>query len=332
MCSNQNISPTADHRHPRLAEAAVRSINAIEHAASVDSLSVSELSNQVIEALHGTDSGEHVNVVLGALPRSAVDGWNLEVSPDLPTSVKSLLASDYSHEYLEPLCAAIVRLEACHHVSLVKKFVSQFVSKSDPESLNRTPPELYAYGYVGLSNALRGYDPASSNTLSTFAAIRIVGAVRDGIRAESPVPKRLTTFVRAVESAEEKLTLALSRVPTREELSAELGEQARYLHLYPRLRRQASLDELEFFNPPSTEDVNHQVEVMNMSADLHAGLVTLDPLERNSFTLLYGSGLTERAAAKELGITQRELKGAASSAIAKLRDMPSISQWESLVA
>lgn len=329
MCSQKIISPTADHRHPRLAEVALRAVGAIEVASQNCSLTESELAQAVIDALHGQDHGDHADVILGALPGASLAGWNRDPVVSSDTSLKALLQSDWCcKDYLEALCVAIVRLEACHHVSLVRKFVFRFVHKSDPDILNRSSEELYAYGYIGLSNALRGYDPSSNNTISTFAALRIDGAIRDGIRAESPVPKRLTTFVRAVESAEEKLTLALSRIPTKSELCAELGDQARYLHLYPRLRLQASIDELESFNPQSPEDVSHSVEIMSLREDLQEGLALLTEFERDSLLLVHCDGLTVRAAARELGATQREVRKAADCAISKLRTMPTIEQWK----
>lgn len=330
---------TIDHRHPELATIALRIVGTATAAADSSQLPVRRTVDAATQALFSRESGEHREVSVAAI--SALSGIPMEdlfVAYDAPTdskaprTLKKLLASVEEPAYdLENLADAIVRFEACHHVNLVKKFVSQFVSRQDPDILNRSADDLFTYGYVGLSNALRSYDP-STNTISTFSNFRIVGAVRDGIRSESPVPKRLTTFVRAVESAEESLTKALSRVPTHAEVEEALGDQSRYLHLYPRLARQASLDEITSYNPVSGDNVEDMVAYGAASNDIQAEIFSLDEVERIAVQLIHADGLTARMAARESGIAQSQLTRAAASGLAKLRQSPRLQRWQDLVA
>lgn len=328
---------TTDHRHPDLVLTASKLVHTAETAAERSQLESDQLIATACDALQNNDTGEHRTHILRAIRReSGVDYSELASAYDSHntpkwnnSTLKTLLQDNPSFDYL---VGSVVRFEACHHVNLVKKFVSKYVSSQDPNILNRSAEELFFYGYIGLSNALKGYNPVSGNTISTFAAYRINGAVRDGVRSESPVPKRLTTFVRAVESAEEKLTIALSRVPTREEIKEELGEQAKYLHLYPRLCRQASLDEMEGYNPSVEQDAAEVVESSIISEDLHDAMSELTETEKVAVRLIHGEGLAERKAAKDSGIPQGELARAAVSGAEKLKQQPKLQAWRNQLA
>lgn len=270
---------TIDHRHPELASIALKIVGTATAASAKGDLPRRRTVDAATQAMYSRESGEHREVSVTAIAELAdIPAENLfpiydqPVTEKSPRTLKKFLSAVENPEYdIYNLVDAIVRFEACHHVNLVKKFVSQYVSqyvsRQDPDILNRSADELFTYGYVGLSDALRSYDP-TNNTISTFSNFRIVGAVRDGIRSESPVPKRLTTFVRAVESAEESLTKSLSRVPTHAEVEQALGDQSRYLHLYPRLARQASLDEITSYNPVSEDNVEEFVTNGEVGADI----------------------------------------------------------------
>lgn len=337
--STEEIAPTVDHRRPQLVSIAVRTVAAAGHAASSSGRSLSDVVSLAAAELFAREHGEHRETVLGAISRGTGVAFkdlaaiydSHEPAKDVRT-LKQLAEVNEDPSYdLAELTDAVVRFEACHHVNLVKKFVTQFVSRQDPGTLNRSAEELFSYGYIGLSNALRGYDPTSC-TLSTFANFRVVGAVRDGVRSESPVPKRLTTFVRAVETAEEKLTRALSRVPTESEVREALGDQAKYMHLYPRLRRQASIEELVGYNPVSDDDVARAVEQSEAGAAVQEELAELTEVERQAVQLIHGEGLSARKASKECGIPAGELGRAADAALVKLRQSPRLQQWATRIA
>lgn len=338
MTREENI-PTVDHRHPDLVSIVLKIVGTAERAAQQSGVPVDRAVDAAVGALFAHDLGEHRDVAVRAISahtdlpaEDLFESYDHTPVSESPATLKKLQeALPVTHFNLDHLVDAVVRSEACHHVNLVKKFVTQYVSKQDPNTLNRSAEELFAYGYIGLSNALRGYDP-STNTISTFANFRVTGAVRDGVRSESPVPKRLTTFVRSVESTEETLTKALSRVPTADEVREALGDQARYLHLYPRLCRQASLDELVSYNPISEQDVAESVELEQAGCDLREELGELSEVERVAVQVIHGEGLSSRMAAKETGYTQGELNRAAETALMKLRQSPKLQQWSSLVA
>lgn len=326
--TNLETHPKIDHRHPALVDITLSIVGTAVHAAKRSQRTVPELVRVAARSLRATDLGEHREVAVGGIAHAAgltvvelLSAYDSHVpADDQPRTVKQLeeeLCTSVDYD-LEELVAAVVRFEACHHVLLVKKFVTQYVSRQDPQILNRKAEELFAYGYTGLSNALRGYDP-SKHTLSTYAHFRINGAVRDGVRAESPVPKRLTTFVRAVESVEEDLTRELSRPPTRQEVTGALGDQARYLHLYPRLRRQVSMEDLVGYSPVADDDVEETVSLLEVRGALQEEMSDLTPLEQTAVQLIYADGLSSRAAAKETGHAPSELDRAAKKAMAKLR-------------
>jgi RNA polymerase sigma factor for flagellar operon FliA len=61
--------------------------------------------------------------------------------------------------------------------------------------------DLKSLGRQGLLEASRRYDPARGVSFRTFANFRVRGAMLDGIRAMSHLPRRLTERLRALESA-----------------------------------------------------------------------------------------------------------------------------------
>ena len=332
-------SSTIDHRHPELASIALKIVGTATAASAQCDLPLRRTVDAATQAMFSHEDGEHREVSVAAIAEASgvhetalLAVYDQPVAEKAPRTLKKFLASEESPAYdIENLIDAIVRFEACHHVNLVKKFVSQFVSRQDPDILNRSADELFTYGYVGLSNALRSYDP-TTNTISTFSNFRIVGAVRDGIRSESPVPKRLTTFVRAVESVEESLTKSLARIPTHAEVEEALGDQSRYLHLYPRLARQASLDEITSYNPVSEDNVEDLVTYGAVGADIQEEVANLDEVERVAVQLIHADGLSARMASNESGIAQSQLTRAAESGLAKLRQAPRLQRWQDLVA
>ena len=135
---------------------------------------------------------------------------------------------------------AIIVFETHQHVNLIWHQANK-LERTFPD---RSAADLLAFGWLGLRTALRLYDPELGYAFSTYACTRITGSIRDGVRSESPVPKRLGTFGRKVQAAEAELTQALGRVPTLEEVSTFLGTEKEKLALLPRIAPEGSVDEI----------------------------------------------------------------------------------------
>ena len=133
------------------------------------------------------------------------------------------------------LYESLCKFEAGRHIKLIFHQATRLASSYQ----DYTPEELFSWGYKGLLTAIRAYDPTKW-AFSTYACTRIVGTMQDGIRQESPVPKRLNTYMRNANLVSSELTQKLSRTPSSSELSSALAAE----RLQRELRRAPSVSEL----------------------------------------------------------------------------------------
>ena len=87
----------------------------------------------------------------------------------------------------------------------------------------QTVEELCSCGQFGLINAVERFDPSGGFQFSTYATIRIQGAIIDELRRDDILPKRMRARVRTYQVARESLESDLHRTPTLRELSSYLG-------------------------------------------------------------------------------------------------------------
>jgi RNA polymerase sigma factor (sigma-70 family) len=135
---------------------------------------------------------------------------------------------------------AVIVFETHQHVNLIWHQANK-LERTFPD---RSAADLLAFGWLGLRTALRLYDPDLGYAFSTYACTRITGSIRDGVRSESPIPKRLGTFGRKVQAAEAELTQTLGRAPTLDEVSSFLGTEKVKLALLPRIAPEGSVEEI----------------------------------------------------------------------------------------
>lgn len=219
----------------------------------------------------------------------------------------------------------VISRESVRHEGLIHKECNRLV-RALPE---RDPDELTGYGWAGLRTALRNFDPELGYAFSTYACPKINGAIRDGVRAESPIPKRLTTFRRKVTAAEEKLTHELARQPTYAEIAAYVSS-TESLHLLPRLAPQASLEELsvgmdvEYTREPAclvdVADPQAEALVALRDAALHAALDALDPDDAQAVRVLVLDEVPIGVAATQLGVEARQLRQRKARGLKSLED------------
>jgi RNA polymerase sigma factor FliA len=135
---------------------------------------------------------------------------------------------------------ALITLEGRKHVNLIWHQANK-LQRSFPD---RESSELLTWGWLGLRTALRNYNPALGFAFSTYAVTRIVGAIRDGVRAENPVPKRLGTLARKVAVVEADLARSLGRAATMHEVGVALNLESAQLAAVRRTKTPASIEEI----------------------------------------------------------------------------------------
>ena len=82
--------------------------------------------------------------------------------------------------------------------------------------------EICSSGQLGLINAVERFSPAEGFQFSTYATIRIQGAIIDEMRKDDILPKRMRARVRTYQVAKESLEADLHRTPTLRELAEHL--------------------------------------------------------------------------------------------------------------
>ncbi len=82
--------------------------------------------------------------------------------------------------------------------------------------------EICSSGQLGLINAVERFSPAGGFQFSTYATIRIQGAIIDEMRKDDILPKRMRARVRTYQVAKESLEADLHRTPTLRELAEHL--------------------------------------------------------------------------------------------------------------
>lgn len=82
--------------------------------------------------------------------------------------------------------------------------------------------DLVSYGIFGLIDAIDKFDYGKGIKFETYASLRIRGSILDQIRKMDWIPRSLRQKQRRLETAMSELENRLGRVPTDEELAAEL--------------------------------------------------------------------------------------------------------------
>jgi RNA polymerase sigma factor for flagellar operon FliA len=100
-----------------------------------------------------------------------------------------------------------------HVVSDVVGRVPRFVDRDD----------LHAAGLLGLAQAARAFDPDRGVPFTTYARLRIRGAVLDELRGRDAVSRGTRRVATRVASASTELEAALGRKPTAAEIADALG-------------------------------------------------------------------------------------------------------------
>jgi RNA polymerase sigma factor FliA len=83
--------------------------------------------------------------------------------------------------------------------------------------------DLVSNGTIGLISAIDNFDPSQKVKLKTYAEYRIRGAILDGLRGMDWAPRGRRKLSRRIESAITASEQRLGRVPSEEEIAAELG-------------------------------------------------------------------------------------------------------------
>ncbi|MBK8223874.1 MAG: sigma-70 family RNA polymerase sigma factor [Candidatus Obscuribacter sp.] len=227
--------------------------------------------------------------------------------------------------------SAIVR----EHMTLVRQIARKY-SQYAPDSFE----DLVQVGSIGLLKAIKYYDPgrARSASFRTLATCYIRGEIRHYLRDHCSivqVPRRLTEMNSQLSQLEEKLTRALDRTPTVQELAAASGfsvqdvleaQQSWEVRVhYESLDGNSEEDEREDRRALSevVPDRRYQ-ELFAASEDrelISQALKRLGERTRQIVEFVFFYDLSQKETAYVLGLSEMGVSRAVHSALKKLREI-----------
>ena len=204
------------------------------------------------------------------------------------------------------------------HLPLVKRIANHLAVKLPPQI---EIDDLVQVGLIGLLKAKEDYQPDSGATFSTYATIRIRGAMMDELRARDWLPrsvqKNLGRVAAALRSAEQRL----GRAPTENEVASELGLNASDY--------QELLSDISFARLSTVEDVDSvagDVEPAREVADalrssaLSDAIKDLPEKEQLMMSLYYVDNLNLKEIGMVLDVSESRVSQIHGQAIARLKN------------
>jgi RNA polymerase sigma factor for flagellar operon FliA len=185
--------------------------------------------------------------------------------------------------------------------------------------LASTYDDLWAAGALGLIEASRRFDGAKGASFETFVEHRIRGAMLDELRRLDHLPRRLRSRTDEVTKARRKLSAALGREATIEEVAAELG-----MDIEEASGMEALLEApvpLERALPFLTTEENLDDPLLRAEAvrKLAEAIETLPERLRILLSLHYVEDLTYREIARLLEVSEPRVCQLHAEAVSKLR-------------
>jgi RNA polymerase sigma factor for flagellar operon FliA len=276
-------------------------------------------------------------LVVESFQRWGLDTTELEAAYDTakrPKNLDTAIATVQHHGADgERLAWALISVEALRHIPLVWHQANK-LAKSFPEY---TAEDLAGWGWQGLRIALRAYDPERF-AFSTYACTRISGTIRDGVRAENPIPKRLGTEVRKLSRLEEEMTRDLGRIPTLNEVAGRVGVTWEHAQVLARCVPTASLEEMAAATLSGEESavlshdarIDETVASTILGEDVASALAALDAEAAEAVRLLVLEERTLQEACEITGTTPRQLRARKQRGLDQLAE--ALADWREHVA
>ena len=216
--------------------------------------------------------------------------------------------------------------------NLVKEYLP-LVKKIGLHLVARLPREvelddLLQVGMMALVQANANYDPAQGASFSTYAGIRIKGAMLDEVRRNDWVPRPVQQNIRRVADAIKLLEARLGRSVTDKEIAAELGMPLEEYHKLSRefvYSRMTSLEDAGDAGESEELDPFAQLEDAQKRQLLARAILTLPEKEKLMMSLYYVEELNLKEIGEVMGVSESRVSQIHGQALARIR--AKVSEW-----
>lgn len=195
--------------------------------------------------------------------------------------------------------------------------------------------DLVSYGTFGLLDAIEKFDADRGVRFETYAAVRIRGAILDGLRSMDWVPRSVRARIRGVARAEGALRTLLNRSPTEGEVAAAIGitvaslrkwsaeaalstvvalDDGRHARSVERAESAAALS-----RDARTDQPGHALELAERQRAVAGAIEGLCDRDRTVIDLYYYRGLKLTEIGRVLGVTEARVSQLHTRARSALR-------------
>ena len=190
--------------------------------------------------------------------------------------------------------------------------------------------ELVALGNVGLADAANKFDPTRGASFSTYAWYRVQGAIVDGLRKQSNLPRRVWAKLIALRAAGEYLENRAERDTGAAQQGTPPAEGADALAAIKsamsaiRTMYVTSLDGMReggFDAADTAPGADDRLDTGRLSAKVREAVASLPDRERDLMTKHYYEGKNLLEAGSELGISKSWASRLHAQAVERLRSI-----------
>ena len=189
------------------------------------------------------------------------------------------------------------------------------------------PDDLYQLGCLGFLKAVEGFDLDYGTQFSTYAVPKITGEIRRFLRDDGAVKvsRSLKEQAATIKSTRNRLTAALGREPTIQEISRQTGFSPEEIALAETataatesIQRETGDEGFSLENVlTDTESEERMVEKIALRQAVEA----LPERERMVIQLRYFHGLTQQRVAKVMDVSQVQVSRIEKKALTLLREL-----------
>lgn len=145
-----------------------------------------------------------------------------------------------------------------HHMRIVR-YVAGRMAIHVPTSIEMN--DLVGWGVMGLLDAVEKFDHQQEIKFTTYATIRVRGAIIDQIRSLDWAPRSLRTMARRVGEARDKLRQVQQAEPSAESIADELGTSSEHVEETMAQLQTAQVLSLDNYLPSEEENETRKVDV-----------------------------------------------------------------------